>query len=331
MKGIILAGGAGTRLSPATAPISKILLPVYDRPMIYYPLATLMSAGIRDILVITNEADRGNFERTLGDGSQFGVRISYETQYVQRGISDAFIIGREFIDRDHVALILGDNIFHHAEMVDTLADAMNSKSGATVFGYRVPDPERFGVAEFDKNMNVVSLEEKPAAPKSDYAVVGLYFYDETVCDRADSLEPSARGELEITDLNRLYLNDEDLSIRIIPEEAEWIDAGTFESLLESSEYVHDTEKSLGRKILCPEIVAMKQGWVDAESMRSYLKNQKKNEYFKGIEREIGSLRRPNPRSPRWRNAGGSNPARVPPCLWKQPDKADRRSVCRNDG
>ena len=286
MKGIILAAGAGTRLSPATAPISKILLPVYDRPMIYYPLATLMTAGIRDILVITSESDRPNFERTLGDGSKFGVRISYEVQHVQRGISDAFIIGREFIDGDRVALILGDNIFHDDGMASVLKEAASSESGATVFGYRVPDPERFGVAEFDASMNVVSLEEKPAVPKSDYAVVGLYFYDGTVCDRADTLEPSARGELEITDLNRLYLEDGDLSIRIIPEDAEWVDAGTFESLLESSEYVRDTERRLGRKILCPEIVALEKGWIGAEEMAAYLESQKDNGYFGGIRKAL---------------------------------------------
>lgn len=286
MKGIILAAGAGTRLSPATAPISKILLPVYDRPMIYYPLATLMTAGIRDILVITSESDRPNFERTLGDGSKFGVRISYEVQHVQRGISDAFIIGREFIDGDRVALILGDNIFHDDGMASVLKEAASSESGATVFGYRVPDPERFGVAEFDASMNVVSLEEKPAVPKSDYAVVGLYFYDCTVCDRADTLEPSARGELEITDLNRLYLEDGDLSIRIIPEDAEWVDAGTFESLLESSEYVRDTERRLGRKILCPEIVALEKGWIGAEEMAAYLESQKDNGYFGGIRKAL---------------------------------------------
>ena len=286
MKGIILAAGAGTRLSPATAPISKILLPVYDRPMVYYPLATLMTAGIRDILVITNESDRSNFERTLGDGSKFGVRISYEVQHVQRGISDAFIIGRDFIDGDRVALILGDNIFHDDGMASVLEEAASSGSGATVFGYRVPDPERFGVAEFDASMNVVSLEEKPADPKSDYAVVGLYFYDGTVCDRAMTLEPSARGELEITDLNRLYLDDGDLSIRIIPEDAEWVDAGTFESLLESSEYVRDTERRLGRKILCPEIVALEKGWVGADEMYAYLKGQKDNGYFGGIRKVL---------------------------------------------
>lgn len=286
MKGIILAAGAGTRLSPATAPISKILLPVYDRPMVYYPLATLMTAGIRDILVITSESDRPNFKRTLGDGSKFGVRISYEVQHVQRGISDAFIIGREFIGGDRVALILGDNIFHDDRMASVLEEAASSESGATVFGYRVPDPERFGVAEFDASMNVISLEEKPSAPKSDYAVVGLYFYDGTVCDRADTLEPSARGELEITDLNRLYLDDGDLSIRIIPEDAEWVDAGTFESLLESSEYVRDTEKRLGRKILCPEIVALEKGWVGAADMAAYLEGQKDNGYFGGIRKAL---------------------------------------------
>lgn len=289
MRGIILAAGAGTRLSPATSPISKILLPVYDRPMIYFPLATLMSAGIRDVLVITNESDRDNFQRTLGDGSQFGMTISYAVQHVQRGISDAFIIGRDFIAGDRVALILGDNIFHDDAMASILGEASRSEAGATVFGHRVPDPERFGVAEFDESMNVLSLEEKPSIPRSDFAVVGLYFYDETVCDRAETLEPSSRGELEITDLNKLYLSDGDLSIRIIPDDAEWIDAGTFESLLESAEYVHNTEKRLGRKILCPEIVALENGWVAFDDMRAYLKKQKDNDYFKGIGRALDEM------------------------------------------
>ena len=286
MKGIILAAGAGTRLSPATTPISKILLPVYDRPMIYYPLATLMSAGIRDILIITNDVDKENFRRTLGNGSQFGINITYDIQHIQRGISDAFIIGRDFIAGERVALILGDNIFHGNGIDTVLKDAAASDSGATVFGYKVPDPERFGVVEFDNDMRVLSLEEKPDNPKSDYAVVGIYFYDGTACDRADTLKPSKRGELEITDLNSLYLEDGDLSVMLLPDDMQWIDAGTFRSLLESSQYIRDTEDRLGRKILCPEVIAYENGWISPEELRGWLAQNKKNEYFEGVAKAL---------------------------------------------
>lgn len=286
MKGIILAGGNGTRLSPLTIPTSKILLPVYDRPMIYYPLATLMEAGIRDILVITNERNHDEFVRTLGDGSQFGVKISYVIQYVQRGISDAFIIGKEFVGNEKVVLILGDNLFLGDGMNKLLHDSVNLKEGSVVFGYRVKDPERFGVAGFDSDMKVTSLEEKPKEPKSDCAVVGLYFYDGTVCDRVKLLKPSARGELEVTDLNRLYLDDGKLGIKIIGEDVKWFDTGTFDSLLEASEYVRDIERKNGRKINCPELVAYEKKFITKEQLVEWLDNNKKNEYFQKIRESI---------------------------------------------
>lgn len=284
MKGIILAAGNGTRLSPLTIPTSKILLPIYDRPMIYYPLATLMQAGIRDILVITNERNHDDFVRTLGDGSQYGVRISYDIQHVQRGISDAFIIGERFIGKDRVALILGDNLFLGKGMDDILATSVGSSDGAVIFGYRVKDPERFGVAGFDKDMKVTSLEEKPSKPKSDYAVVGLYFYDNKVSSKAKGLEPSARGELEITDLNRMYLSENNLGINIIEGSVRWFDTGTFDSLLEASEYVRDLEKKEGRKIGCPELVAYEKCYITKDQLTKWLDSNKKNEYFDGIRR-----------------------------------------------
>jgi len=286
MKGIILAAGKGTRLSPATLPISKILLPIYDRPMVYYPLSMLMMAGIRDILIITNETDLDNFRRTLGDGSQFGVSIQYAVQYVQRGISDAFIIAEDFIGDDRVCLILGDNIFYGPSIAEQISAAARSQSGATVFGIRVPDPERFGVVEFDKDMRAISLEEKPKHPRSDYAVVGIYFYDSKVSALAKTLKPSARGELEITDLNRLYLDRDELEVRLFDEDTEWIDAGTFDSLLSSSEFISDKEKGLGRKILCPEIIALEEGFVTKERMESWLDSNKDNEYFSKIREQM---------------------------------------------
>lgn len=281
-KGIILAAGAGTRLSPATLPISKILLPIYDRPMIYYPLSTLISAGIRDILVITNESDKANFERTLKDGSQFGVRITYEVQYVQRGISDAFIIGERFIDGDPCVLVLGDNIFHGEDMEDLMLEAASDTSNATVFASWVPDPERFGVAEFDSDGKVISLKEKPKPANSNYAVVGLYFYPGDTAAKAKSLKPSKRGELEITDLNRLYLDEGKLRVKIMGNGTRWVDAGTFDSLLEASEYVWGVEKRLGTKILCPEIEALKKGFVSKEEMEAWVKSNKDNGYFQAI-------------------------------------------------
>jgi len=286
MKGIILAAGKGTRLSPATLPISKILLPIYDRPMVYYPLTTLMMAGIKDVLIITNDTDLDNFKRTLGDGSQFGISIQYMIQYVQKGISDAFIIAEDFIAGDRVCLILGDNIFYGPSIGGQISAAARSESGATVFGIRVPDPERFGVVEFDNDLKAISLEEKPKEPKSDYAVVGIYFYDSNVSAMAKTLKPSARGELEITDLNRLYLERNELEVRIFDESTEWVDAGTFDSLLSSSEFVRNKESELGRKILCPEIVALEKGFVSKEQMGSWLNSNKDNEYFSKIRKQM---------------------------------------------
>ena len=286
MKGIILAAGAGTRLSPATLPISKILLPIYDRPMIYYPLSTLMMAGIKDILIITNEKDIDNFKRTLGDGSQFGISIEYDIQYVQRGISDAFIIAEEWIGNDSVSLILGDNIFYGDNVEELMKEAVSNRYGATIFGYPVPDPERFGVVGFDENMKVTSLEEKPSKPKSNYAAVGLYFYDTKVCSIAKTLKPSARGELEITDLNNVYLNNSELSVKLFDDKTKWIDAGTFDSLLESSSFIANEEKRLGKKILCPEIIAYRKGFVTKEQILDWVSKNKANEYFLAIKEEV---------------------------------------------
>ena len=253
MKGIILAGGAGTRLYPASQPISKILLPVYDKPMIYYPLSTLMLAGIKDILIITNEIDYDNFIKLLGDGSQFGLNLHYKIQYVQKGIADAFLLGEDFIAGDDVALILGDNIFH-------------GHGFATVFGYTVKDPERFGVVEFDKNKKVISLEEKPLLPKSNYAVTGLYFYDNKVCDYAKQLTPSKRGELEITDLNRMYLEADSLNVEILGRGFAWLDTGTHDSMLQASVFVQTMELNKGVKIACLEEIAYNQGFISREAL-----------------------------------------------------------------
>ena len=226
MKGIILAGGAGTRLYPASLPISKILLTIYNKPMIYYPLSTFLRAGIKDILIITNEADYENFRKLLGDGSQIGINIKYRIQYVQKGIADAFLIGEDFIEKDSVALILGDNIFYGKDFGNLMKNAIAKNEGATVFGYKVSDPERFGVVEFDENQKAISLEEKPKQPKSNYAVTGLYFYDNNVCKYARELKPSARGELEITDLNKIYLEKGKLNVELLGDDCEWLDTGT---------------------------------------------------------------------------------------------------------
>lgn len=286
MKGIILAAGSGTRLSPATLPISKILLPIYDRPMIYYPLSILLSASIRDILIITNERDLDNFKRTLGDGSQFGVNIDYLIQYVQRGISDAFIIAEDWIDNDDVALILGDNIFYGENVERTIAKAVKMNSGAIVFGYHVPDPQRFGVVEFDDDNRVKSIEEKPKDPKSDCAVVGLYFYDSKVCSLAKTLKPSKRGELEITDLNIEYLKNGDLSISVFEKDTKWVDAGTFDSILESSSFIADEERRTGKKILCPELIAYRKGFVSKEALTKWIDRNSNSEYFESIRKEL---------------------------------------------
>lgn len=284
MKGIILAGGAGTRLYPASLPISKILLTIYNKPMIYYPLSTFLRAGIKDILIITNEADYENFRKLLGDGSQFGINIKYRIQYVQKGIADAFLIGEDFIEKESVALILGDNIFYGKDFGQLMKNAIAKNEGATVFGYKVPDPERFGVVEFDENQKAISLEEKPKNPKSNYAVTGLYFYDNNVCKYAKELKPSARGELEITDLNKIYLEKGKLNVELLDEDFEWLDTGTHDSMLEASNYVQKEELK-GTSIGCIEEIAYKEGFITAKDLWKNLeKYGDKNEYYNNIKK-----------------------------------------------
>ena len=261
MKGIVLAGGAGTRLFPASQPISKILLPIYDKPMIYYPLSTLMLAGIKDILIITNETDYDNFIKLLGDGSQYGINLTYKIQYVQRGIADAFLIGEDFIADDDVALILGDNIFHGHGFSTIMKDALKKKSGATVFGYTVNDPERFGVVEFDENKKAISLEEKPLCPKSNYAVTGLYFYDNKVCELAKKLKPSKRGEYEITDVMNAYLRDGRLHVIIMQRGIAWLDSGTPQSLNDAANFVRTIEERTGLNIADLTEIATNNNWI----------------------------------------------------------------------
>lgn len=283
MKGIILAAGAGTRLFPASQPISKILLPVYDKPMIYYPLSTLMLAGIKDILIITNKADNDNFQKLLGDGSQFGLNIEYRIQYVQKGIADAFLIAEDFIAGDDVALILGDNIFHGFGFSTFLKQVLENKSGATVFGYRVKDPERFGVIEFDENRRAISIEEKPSKPKSNYAVTGLYFYDKNVCEYAKTLKLSDRGELEITDLNKVYLEKGYLKVEILGRGFTWLDTGTQDSMLEAANFVRAMEANKGQLISCLEEIALYKGFITPEDLERKLKPFKgKSAYYEYV-------------------------------------------------
>jgi glucose-1-phosphate thymidylyltransferase len=277
-KGIILAGGSGTRLYPLTQVVSKQLLPVYDKPMIYYPLSTLMLAGIRDVLVINTPHEQAMFERLLGDGSQWGISIRYAVQPKPDGLAQAFVIGREFVNGEPSCLILGDNIFYGHGLTDVLRRAAQRTHGATVFGYWVKDPERYGVAEFDDEGKVAGLEEKPAAPKSHYAVTGLYFYDQRACDYAAALQPSPRGELEITDLNRRYLDDRSLMLEKLGRGYAWLDTGTHESLTDASNYIETIENRQGLKVCCPEEIAFVNGWIDAEQVLRLAAPLAKNSY-----------------------------------------------------
>ena len=286
MKGIVLAGGSGTRLYPSTMTVSKQLLPVYDKPMVYYPISVLMLAGVREILIISTPHDLPNFKTLLGDGSQFGVKFSYKEQPSPDGLAQAFVLGEEFIDNDDVALILGDNIFYGAGFSAQLKKAVKSakeKQEATVFGYLVKDPERFGVVEFDENGKAISIEEKPTEPKSNYAVTGLYFYDNSVIEKAKSLKPSKRGELEITDLNKIYLEEDRLNVELFGRGFAWLDTGTHNSLLKAGQYVQTIEENQGIKIACLEEIAIRMGYLSKDEILQNILTYKNNEYYNYIK------------------------------------------------